>query len=191
MFIMFCFILFIICAVFSIGGALLYLFYLPFKIQLLKTGKLSKSMSKYINKWYIFILLSIAFYVTYDSFYPGESFYADEFKEVTLRDLPDSAEFIFKLSTYPDFHGDYSSESTIKLSRPDFKKLLHALNKDERITKPGQNKFPDDSSFITSYSVKNDTRYWFFRQIENESDHHLRIEFSRDGQTIYVTVGVT
>lgn len=191
MFIMFCFILFIICAIFSIGGGLLYLIYLPFKIHLIKKGKLSKNMSRYINKWYIFILLSIAFYITYDSFYPGESFYADEFKEVTLRELPESAEFVSKSSTYPDFHGDYSSESTIKLSRDDFKKLLHTLNKDERITKPGQNKFPDDYSLITNYSVKDDTRYCFFRQIENQSDHHLKIEFSRDGETIYVTVIVT
>jgi len=137
------------------------------------------------------MLFTIAFYMTYDSFYPGESFYADEFEKVTLRELPESAKFIFKSSTYPDLHGDYSSESTIKLSRADFKKLLHALNKDERITKPGQNKFPDDSSYLTQYSVKDDTRYWFFRQIDNESDHHLKIEFSKDGETIYVSVVVT
>ncbi|RYY37724.1 MAG: hypothetical protein EOP46_01690 [Sphingobacteriaceae bacterium] len=56
-------------------------------------------------------------YSIYTAIYPDDSFYHEEFKTVTLREIPQSAEIIKKDASYPDQHGEYCSVALIKLSK--------------------------------------------------------------------------
>lgn len=77
-------------------------------------------------------------YEIYTAVYPTDSFYFEEFEDVTLREIPASAKIIRKTASYPDFHGDYASVSLIKLSSKDYNFLLNELNNDRRIIKNGE-----------------------------------------------------
>ncbi len=44
-----------------------------------------------------------------------ESFYVDDYYEVTGMELPPDAEFVLTSATYPDQHGDYTSVAVIKM----------------------------------------------------------------------------
>ncbi len=169
----------VLFTIFILGG-LLYLLYIPFKIWLVRTERLSFEKSRRINKIYFGILTAIVLAITYIGIFPDESFYADEFKRVTLRKLPDSADFISKSASYPDFHGEYWSRSEIELSRPEYNKLLMELYKDERFNKNFQR-----LSFEGGKNTK-DITYQFLREIEEESDLYLYIGFSKNKKTIYV-----
>ena len=169
-------------------GGLIYLLYLPIKLSLIKKRKLSLSTSKNINKGYIAILVSLSIYLTYDAIYPSNEFYEDEFKNVTLRELPTSAKFIKKSASFPDFHGDYCSSSQIKLSKEEYTKLLAELIIDKRLT-------ADTSSFHikeftnTLDQKKQDSIIYRFSRIKDvKADLYLQIQFYNDGQTIFVNV---
>lgn len=173
--------------IFSIAGGILYLIYLPLKVYLKRKQKLSHELSRKINITYVLTILITIIYITYDSLYPSESFYEEEFKTVTLREIPESAEFIEKSASYPDFHGDYCSSSQIKLSKSDYEKLLKGLDNDRRIT---------EEEIISSSESKNTLNEskiikQFKRKIEGEEDHSLNIFFCNDKQTIIVNVCVT
>lgn len=179
------------CLFFGLVGGVLYLIYVPFRNKLKQNGKLSVNRSKKINWIYILVLLVFCIYQTYDSFFPSESFYEEEFKEVTLRDFPKSAEFISKNASYPDFHGDYCSSSQIKLSKEDYQRLLLELKVDNRITKNGEN-IGFEEFFKTLGEKKSDKfAYEFTRSMEGEEDHYLYIAFYDDNQTIFVNVCVS
>jgi hypothetical protein len=119
----------IICLEFGLVGGLLYLCYLPIKRRLLKSGKLTISRSRQINKVYIVLLIIISITQTYFAFYPPDSFYKDEFKYNSGIDLPSSAKIIDKNSDYPDFHGDYWASAIIKLDERDYYKLKSDISK--------------------------------------------------------------
>ena len=180
----------VILVVVGFGGGLLYLIYLPIKKRLLRNGKLTKDRSRHINVAYIFILVLFPAYVTFDAFYPSTSFYEEEFKTVTLREIPKSAKFIEKTSSYPDFHGDYCSSSQIKLSKTDYYNLLTELNLDKKITKNGE--IISSSEFNESLSGKNSKSiiHNFTRHIEGHDDHYLFIGFYDDNETIFVNICV-
>ncbi|MDY3363898.1 hypothetical protein PG623_07785 [Riemerella anatipestifer] len=123
----------------------------------------------------IVILLSV--YESYTAVYPTDDFYYSEFEYVTLEKVPKSAKIIFKNSSYPDFHGDYSSKSTIELSQNDFNNLIHKIETEKKLEKlPPQNK----NEIAT-----------FQRKIKGESDRYLYITFLRDGKTILISVDFT
>lgn len=108
---------------------------------------------------------------------------------VTLREVPASAKFISTSSTYPDFHGNYSSSSEIKLSSKDYKALFDTLYNDKRISKPGENKFPEEENYFNRDYYTNDSiQYCFIRQIKDEPDRNLVIKFSKDKHTVYINV---
>ena len=127
--------IFIVTFIFiAICGGILYLLYLPIQNRLNKTNKLTPIMNRKINMVYIFLVFLISSFITINSFFPSESFYKEEFKKVTLREIPKSAEFIVKSSSYPYFHGDYCSSSQIKLSKSDYKTLLNELKNDKNLS---------------------------------------------------------
>ena len=172
----------VLFAIFILGG-LLYLVYLPFKIWLLRTEKISYSQSRKINRIYFGVLTATVLIITYIGVFPDENFYADEFKKVTLRELPDSADFVSKTATYPDFHGDYWSRSEIELSKADYNKLLLQLNNDSRITKTTTreriyNAQKDDNNIV----------YHFTRQEHDGGGPYLYIGFDKNCKTIYIDV---
>jgi len=127
---------------------------------------------------YIFaISIIVAFYLSYTAVYPPNSFYYDEFEYVTNRKIPESAKIKFKSSSYPDFHGDYSSKSIIEISQPDYNKLLKELQNDKTIKE----------------SIENDSKVLkvFERRIIGEEDRYLFIRFLKDRKTIVVNVDFT
>ena len=175
----------------SIGGGILYLIYLPFKIYLKKKQKLSRELSRKINIIYILTIAVAIIYFTYDSLFPSESLYKQEYKSVTLREIPESAVFIEKSASYPDFHGEYCSSSQIKLSKSDYTKILKDLSHDKRITEEKEiTYFSEFSNTLKDKKESNIIRK-FTRKIEGEEDHYLTILFYNDSQTIFVNICVT
>jgi len=177
--------------IFTIGGGILYLIYLPFKIYFIRTQKLSPVLSRKINIVYVLTILLAIAYFTYDSLFPSESFYEEEFKTVTLREIPESGEFIEKSASYPDFHGNYCSSSQIKLSNSDYKKLLEGLSNDKRIAEEKEiTYFAEFSNTLKGKKTNSITRK-FTRKIEGKENYHLTILFYNDNQTVFVNICVT
>lgn len=184
-------IFFVILIVVGIVGGLIYLLYLPIKKRFIKNGKLTKDRSRQINIAYVSILVLFSAYQTYYAFFPRRSFYEQEFKTVTLREIPKSADFIEKTSSYPDFHGDYCSSSQIKISKADYEKLFSELSLDKRFIKNGQ--AISSAEFNKSLGNKSSKKiaYNFIRQIEGQEDHYLFIGFYDDKETVFVNICVT
>lgn len=61
-------------------------------------------------------ILTIGYFI-YTAFFPTESFYKEDFKEVTGVDFPENGEIIYKSATYPDQFGDYGSTSIVKVDK--------------------------------------------------------------------------
>ena len=175
----------------GIAGGIIYLIYLPIKNQLIKKSKLTIVRSKQINRIYILSLLVFSIYQTYDAFFPSESFYKDEFENVTLREIPKSAQIIFKKSSYPDFHGDYASSSQIKLSKEDYNKLLKELNSDNQFSKDGQIIGFEEFDYTLNNKDQNNISVSFTRPIKDKEDCYLFIGFYNDNQTIFVNKSIT
>jgi len=179
---LFVFLLFFV--IFSVAGSLIYLLYCPIKSRLIKKGILSRKRNKQINLIYIAVIFISICISTYTGLYPDEDFYADEFKKVTLRDLPDSAEFISKSADYPDFHGDYCSSSAIRLSKADFKLLSLEMNKDPKMQK-NKEIIGSATFYYTLRNSKNKEIYnSYTRRTPNEG--YLFIGFCTDRQTIFI-----
>lgn len=174
--------------VFSLIGFFLYLFYLPINKWLLKKGKITIQKSNQINKIFAFVLFFIALGFTYNAFYPNESFYVDEFKEVTNLEIPKSYNFIEKTASYPDFHGDYISCSEIKLSNDDFKNLLSSVKKEVYLTSANTNEISnsEESLAVISYKEQSQIMYGFKKVTTDYTTYY--IGFKNDNQTIFVYV---
>ena len=182
---------FVLLILIGVAGGLLYLLYLPIKKRLIKNGKLTKYRSRQVNIAYIVVLGLFSIYQICDAFFPGWSFYEQEFKTVTLREIPKSATFIQKTSSYPDFRGDYCSSSQIRLSKEDYKKLLSELSLDRRFTKDAD--IINSPEFNKSLAEKSSEKivHNFIRQIKREEDRYLFIGFYDDYETIFVNICVT
>lgn len=125
-------------------------------------------------------------YEIYTAIYPTDSFYFQEFKDVTLREIPSSARILKKTASYPDFHGDYTSVSLINLSQKDYNSLLTELNRDKRLIKNGEFMACREFDDIKGDLKIDDIKYSFIRNIPNEEDHYLYIGFLKDKTTIIV-----
>jgi len=183
------FVFLIFTFLFGLAGGLIYLIYLPFRNKLIKNNRLTKHRSKQINTTYICGIVLISAYATFNAVFPGRSFYEDEFKSVTIRDIPKSAKFIEKTASYPDFHGHYFSSSQIRLSKTDYSKLLNELINDKNMTKNGE--IIDFEEFDKALDEKdmNKIIYSFTRQNTGRNDY-LYIGFYNDLQTVFVNVHV-
>ncbi len=135
----------------------------------------------------IFLIYSI-----YTAFYPTDSFYLSEFKDVTLREAPRSAMIIKKDASYPDFHGDYCSASLIALSNEDYSSLLTELINDERITEGkaggiiGSNELHNVMGNLRTEQIIHN----FTPSISGRENHYLYIGFFDDNKTIVISVCV-
>jgi hypothetical protein len=67
-------------------------------------------------------VLTIGYFI-YTAFFPTDSFYKDDFKEVTGIEFPDNGEIIYKSATYPDQFGDYGSTSIVKVDKEFYERL--------------------------------------------------------------------
>lgn len=85
--------------------------------------------SKYKKFLYITALIPLAIvaYAVYNSVYPADEFYKENFEEVTGMRFPDHSEIISKSASYPDTHGDYTSAAAIKMSSKEYITLLDKM----------------------------------------------------------------
>ena len=131
--------------------------------------------------FFLFALL-FASYQTFRAFYPSDSFFFNEFKEVTLREPPESSKIIKKNASYPDFHGDYSSSCQIKLSKKDYQYLLFQISKDTRFAK---------EDYYNLIIINKKLKCSYLRYKAGKSDHRLQIIFMDDLETIIVNIDVS
>jgi hypothetical protein len=181
-------ILFIINLIgFSILGLLLYIIYLPFKIHFKRSGKLSTKASRTINVVYFYSIILAVLGFTYYQAEPPESFYEEEFKTITLRDIPESAEFISKEASYPDFHGDYCSSARIQLSKKDYQKLLTEIDNNPALTVSEE----DFGGFEESQQIPGKRPLKSFdRKITGEEDEYYNIQFY-EGNIVVINICIT
>ncbi|MCK4635721.1 MAG: hypothetical protein KAT32_02560 [Candidatus Moranbacteria bacterium] len=112
--------MFIFAIIFSIFALISFLLY-----------KLGKKINKKVGVFLALTSIIVFCYFTYTAFFPTDSFYEDEFKSIVGLDFPNSGKIIEQSATYPDFHGDYHSNFTVKLSKNDFTELLNFIKNDE------------------------------------------------------------
>lgn len=124
--------LFVICLIFcSIVSCLLYYIFIFLRDKFFNTSfYFTNSKVKYSL---IIFSLIYSTYLSYTAVYPTDEFYFDEFYKITNKEIPNSAEILFKDSSYPDFHGDYFSKSKIQLSETDYKDLYEELKTDSSL----------------------------------------------------------
>jgi uncharacterized protein YutD len=75
------------------------------------------------------IPILIVGYIIYDAFYPDESFYKSDYKEVTGIDFPNNGTIKYKTASFPDQFGDYTSSFLVKLDYINIQKLESNLRK--------------------------------------------------------------
>ena len=180
-----------ILIVVGICGGILYLIYSPIKRWLIRTNRIMPKTSRLINRSYLLVLFSFALYQTFEALFPSERLFAEEFKTVTLRAMPQSAKFISKIASYPDFHGDYCSSSQIKLSKVDYQKLLHELQSDRRMKGKSEPIGSEEFQYTLGNKTTEKIVESFTRTIEGEEDHYLYIGFYEDQRTVFVNICVT
>ncbi|HEY3387109.1 MAG TPA: hypothetical protein VGK46_11405, partial [Saprospiraceae bacterium] len=71
-------------------------------------------------------LLTFGYFI-YTSFFPPDSFYKEDFKEITGIDFPENGEITYKSATYPDQFGDYGSTSIVKVDKEFYEELEEQL----------------------------------------------------------------
>jgi hypothetical protein len=176
--------------IFVIGIAALFAA-IPIILSVLFFKWLSRLGYKYVA---IAVLAPIYIWLTYSIYtaiYPTDEFYYDEFKTVTLRQIPKSAVVVNKTASYPDFHGDYVSVSRIKLSKQDYGKLLKDIKADERLNKGKVIGSAELDEIMGRTPAVSQIGSVFNRSVPNEEGHYLSILFLNDKQTIVVYVSVT
>jgi len=149
---------------------------------------------KYLKIIGISLLIVAPIWTIYEiiiALYPSDSFYFEEFKDVTLREIPSSAKILKKTASYPDFHGEYASVSLIKLSPKEYKALLMAMNNDKRIIKNGELIVSSEFDEVMGNLETDSIIHSFTRKIPNEEDHYLYIGFLNDNTTVVVLKYVT
>jgi hypothetical protein len=182
--------LIIVCVVVGFCGGILYLMYIPIRNTLIKKNKLTSATSRLINRIYILILFLFSAYLTLDAFFPSEGFYIDEFKTVTLREIPESALFIAKTASYPYIQGEYCSSSQIKLSKEEYQKLLREVQSDGRLKYKGDLMGFEEFDHVLGNKTKDKIVARFTRSIKGKGDYYYFIGFYNDQQTIFVNVCV-
>lgn len=168
----------------------IYLCAFPIRKWAINKQLITAPQLKKIESCLTILVLTTSGYLTYDAFYPDDSYYFGEFKEVTLRDRPQSAEIVRKSASYPDLHGDYCSSALMKLSADEYRELFNDLSKDNRL-KEGD--LMESRQF--EYSMKGrkteEIRRGFKRSIKGQEDHHLFIGFLDDEESIVVNICYT
>ncbi|RFZ92808.1 hypothetical protein D0C36_15545 [Mucilaginibacter conchicola] len=142
-----------------------------------------KYFAKHNKGWIaLLIIAGITGFLTwniYRAFYPGDAFYYEDFKKITFREIPPSADISDKSASYPDFHGDYCSASVIKLSPHDYNKLLNDIKTDKRFQK-GEFGWSSASHDVLSRYKETDIAHGY------QNDDEGYIGFFKDGRTIFV-----
>ncbi|MEQ8241148.1 MAG: hypothetical protein RIA69_18180 [Cyclobacteriaceae bacterium] len=157
----------------------------------------------FLNKWltkkglrWLGLTIITAFsayfvYSAYTAIYPTDEFYLDEFKEVTLREAPESTQVTAKIASYPDFHGDYCSASMFTLDEHDYEQLLTELQNDERLSVEDRISGSQELDQVLTSEQAEKIDFGFIRNRPSEIDHYRYIGFLNDGRTIVIHLCVT
>lgn len=84
------------------------------------------------KRYWAILPVLVLFYFLYDGLYPSDSFYKQDFEEVTGISFPEDGEILSKTATFPDQHGDYISVSLIKVDKAFYNSLLAQLKTRQR-----------------------------------------------------------
>jgi hypothetical protein len=78
----------------------------------------------------LFLVNCLLSYGVYSMIYPPDSFYENEFRNVTGLDFPPSGAVVFGDRSFPDLHGDYGSVCVIDVDRGEFDRLRQLCGND-------------------------------------------------------------
>jgi len=130
----------------------------------------------------IAIIAVVIFYVTYISIYPGDSFYNQEFKEVTGLNLPNSANILYKESSFA-FNGESCSAALIELNSKDYASLLQELKTNQKLNDTiviGSSELNNMENKVRNKSIA----YKFTKELITRKFY--LIEFYDDNKTIII-----
>ncbi|HLX12652.1 MAG TPA: hypothetical protein VKS81_07560 [Bacteroidota bacterium] len=96
----------------------------------------------------IILLIGISCgYEAYTALYPTDSYYENEFRDITRVPYPASGKIIFKDATLPDLHGDHSACALIEVSPDDYNRLLKQIPSVKLDTMDRLGSAPEDKLF--------------------------------------------
>jgi len=124
-------------------------------------------------------------YNIYFAIYPGDAFYADEFKNAAFRDLPKTTHFLEKEASYPDFHGKYGTAFLIEVSREDFNSLKTQLLNDKRFKKASLHGSAEITDVMRGYNEDNVVTS-LARDDDSDRRRYCFVGFFKDKKTIIV-----
>lgn len=130
----------------------------------------------------------IIIYNFYIAIYPNDEFYENEFKTITLTELPKSAEIVNSTASYPDFQGDYCSSAEIKLSKEDFDNLLKKIINDDNFSKENDFLNSEEARTIMNKTKEDELLVKFYRTDKQNIDLNLNINFHNDKKTIFINI---
>jgi hypothetical protein len=116
----------------------------------------------------------------FTAFSPDADFYRGEYKVVTLREAPISAQVETREASYPDLHGNYCSKARFSLAPADYQRVLGELLADQRLQQIGHDESPPRPVRQATDS-RADIRWAFSRDLESEPGSHRFIFFGKDG----------
>jgi hypothetical protein len=178
-------ILFLIIAIITgIIGFVVYWLSMLLQRYLFKKGYIKVEIKQTLKLIIIILTICISTYFTYDAFYPSNAFYLNEYRKITLREAPRTANILRKSSSYPDMHGDYGACALIRLSKQDYE-ILYKEIQDDKNMKPGEIIGSEEFSDVMKGININEIKAGYIRPIGKE-DHYLYIGFLKDNQTILI-----
>ena len=122
-------------------------------------------------------------YMIVTAIWPLKGFYIDEFVCRSGLTFPKSAVFLYKSATYPDFHGDYSSEAVFTVSEADFEYLKNEILKRRKdgLEKP----------WMPSFGKIRQDQCLMWENISEKIDQHLSWGLMNDGRTVFFVYNQT
>lgn len=93
--------------------------------------KIFKKIPIRAESWVVIIIILFGI-LLYDSLFPDESFYQGEFQKISGLEFPQTAQFRFMESSFPDMHGDYVSCGIFVADQADQAQLIDYLVKQQK-----------------------------------------------------------
>ncbi|MCK5741201.1 MAG: hypothetical protein KAH48_03210 [Chlorobi bacterium] len=92
---------------------------------------LKKKGYKKVGVMIVSVVTVFMVYFVYTGFYPTDSFYEGEFEYYTELEYPESGYILVKEATYPDLHGDYSSNAIFRVDSSDLNNILTKIQSND------------------------------------------------------------
>lgn len=128
-------------------------------------------------------ILTVGYFI-YDAVYPSAEFYKTDFKEVTNMEFPENGKIKYKIASFPDHFGDYTSSFLAEFEQTDLKRLENQLK--NQGFKEKENKM---SSNELDYIERKKGRKAYTKQyiFEMENGKHYSVGFLDDNKSVIIT----